>query len=193
MVLLALPPADHLLIERDRGQFVPSRRRCMMANVRAERLLKIPAEPSPELLIPGAAAQTRVVSMAGIRLDPPKSTRLFKGIICDDISEFESHMPSQAVGSLPTNRMSLKTARHRVPALRGSATDGACHGRSFKSSFATRSPRSLEQVKRSLEQVKRSCNIKSFASAASARGALPLPDIIVGLLLWASQFRTRSR
>jgi hypothetical protein len=66
MVLLALPPADHLLIERDRGQFVPSRR--MMANVRAERLLKIPAEPSPELRIPGAAAQTRVVSMAGIRL-----------------------------------------------------------------------------------------------------------------------------
>jgi len=27
-----------------------------------ERLLKIPAEPSPELRIPGAAAQTRVVS-----------------------------------------------------------------------------------------------------------------------------------
>jgi hypothetical protein len=64
----ALPPADHLLIERDRGQFVPSRRRRMMANVRVERLLKIPAEPSPELLIPGAAAQTRLVSMAGIRL-----------------------------------------------------------------------------------------------------------------------------
>src|SRR6266478_4105383 len=41
MVLLALPPADYLLIERDRGQFVPSRRRRMMANVRAERLLKI--------------------------------------------------------------------------------------------------------------------------------------------------------
>jgi hypothetical protein len=33
MVLLALPPADHLLNERDRGQFVPSRRRRMMANV----------------------------------------------------------------------------------------------------------------------------------------------------------------
>src|SRR5258708_3218953 len=100
MVLLALPPADHLLIERDRGQFVPSRRRRMMANVRAERLLKIPAEPSPELRIPGAAAQTRVVSVAKIRLDRRKSTRLFKGIICDDISEFESHMPSHAVGSL---------------------------------------------------------------------------------------------
>ena len=94
-----MPPADHLLIERDRGQFVPSRRRRMMANVRAERLLKIPAEPSPELGIPGAAAQTRVVSMAKIRLDRRKSTRLFKGIICDDISEFESHMPSQTVQS----------------------------------------------------------------------------------------------
>src|SRR5262249_31806508 len=56
MVLLALPPADHLLIERDRGQFVPSRRRRMMANVRAERLLKIPAEPSPELRIHGACS-----------------------------------------------------------------------------------------------------------------------------------------
>jgi hypothetical protein len=53
-----------------------------------------------ELRIPGAAAQTRVVSMARIRLVSRKSTRLFKGIICDDISEFESHMPSHAVGSL---------------------------------------------------------------------------------------------
>jgi len=97
-VLLALPPADHLLIERDRGQFVPSRRRRMMAKVRVERLLKIPAEPSPELRIPGAAAQTRGVSMAGIRLGSWESARAFKGIICDDISEFESHMPSHAVG-----------------------------------------------------------------------------------------------
>jgi hypothetical protein len=93
-------PADHLLIERDRGQFVPSRRRRMMANVRAERLLKIPAEPSPELRIPGAAAQTRVVSMAGIRLGSWESARAFKGIICVDISEVDSYMPSQAVGSL---------------------------------------------------------------------------------------------
>ena len=48
----------------------------------------------------GAAAQTRMVSVARIRLVSRKSTRLFKGIICDDISEFESYMPSQAVGSL---------------------------------------------------------------------------------------------
>jgi hypothetical protein len=64
--------------------------RRMMANVRAERLLKIPAEPSPELRIAGAAAQTRVVSMAGIRLGSWESARAFKGIICLDISEFES-------------------------------------------------------------------------------------------------------
>src|SRR3989454_7584031 len=47
----------------------------MMANVRVERLLKIPAEPSPELRIPGAAAQTRLVSMAGIRLGSWESAR----------------------------------------------------------------------------------------------------------------------
>ena len=96
-MLLALPPADHLLIERDRGQFVPSRRR---RHDGQRRLLKIPAEPSPELRIPNAAAQTRVVSLAGIRLGCWESARAFKGIICDDVSEFESYMPSQTVLSL---------------------------------------------------------------------------------------------
>ena len=105
MVLLALPPADHLLIERDRGQFVPSRRRRTMANVLAEHLLKIPAEPSPELRIPGAAAQTRIVSVAEIRRGSGKSARAFKGIICDDISEFESYMPSHAVGIRRADRL----------------------------------------------------------------------------------------
>src|SRR5262249_40623585 len=95
MVSLALPPADHLLIERDRGQFVPSRRGRMMANVRADT-----RRTQPRAAYPNAAAQTRMVSVAKIRLDRRKSTRLFKGIICDDISEFESHMPSHAVGSL---------------------------------------------------------------------------------------------
>src|SRR5262249_56304725 len=90
MVLLALPPADHLLIERDRGQFVPFRRR---ANVRVERLLKIPAEPSPELRIPGAAAQTRVVSMAGIRLGSILSS-------ADSRDEAESaHHPARCLPS----------------------------------------------------------------------------------------------
>src|SRR5205809_7189238 len=114
MVLLALPPADHLLIERDRGQFVPSRRRRTMANVLAERLLKIPAEPSPELRIPGAAAQTRMGSMAGIRLGSGESARAFKGIICDDISEI-------AVGTLITERPPHRSVRaqfgHTAPTL----------------------------------------------------------------------------
>ena len=83
---------------------MPSRRRRMMANVRAERLLKIPAEPSPELRIPGAAAQTRVVSRAGIRLEPWESPRSFKGIICDDVSEI-------AVGTLITERPPHRTER----------------------------------------------------------------------------------
>jgi hypothetical protein len=52
-----------------------------------------------ELRISNAAAQTRIVSKARIRLDFRKSVRSFKGIICGDISEFESYMPSQAVGS----------------------------------------------------------------------------------------------
>ena len=52
----------------------------------------------PELRITGAAAQPRMVSVARIRLVSRKSTRLFKGIICDDISEFESHMPATQSG-----------------------------------------------------------------------------------------------
>jgi len=45
------------------------------------------------------AARTRIVSAAGIRLDPWKSVRPFKGIFCYDVSEFEYYMPSQAVVS----------------------------------------------------------------------------------------------
>src|SRR5437660_12311558 len=54
----------------------------------------------PELRILNAAVQTRIVSVARIRFDFQKSARRFKGIICDDISEFESYMPSHAVTSL---------------------------------------------------------------------------------------------
>src|SRR4029077_17934943 len=94
---------NDLLIERDRGQIVPSRRRRMMASVRP-RLLKTPAEPSPELRISAAAAQTRVVSIAGIRLGSWESPRAFKGIVCDDISEI-------AVGTLITERPPHRTER----------------------------------------------------------------------------------
>jgi hypothetical protein len=53
---------------------------------------------TPELRISNAAAQTRIVSKARIRLDHRKSVQPFKGIFCDDISEFESSHPSHAVG-----------------------------------------------------------------------------------------------
>src|SRR5262252_6222533 len=43
-----------------------------------------------------SAARTRIVSAAAIRLDHRKSVQTFKGIFCDDISEFESYMPKLA-------------------------------------------------------------------------------------------------
>jgi hypothetical protein len=55
----------------------------------------------PELRTANFAAQTRIVSVARIRLLSGESARPFKEIFCDDISEFESHMPSHAVQSLP--------------------------------------------------------------------------------------------
>jgi hypothetical protein len=42
----------------------------------------------------------RGLLVARIRLDQRKSVRPFKGIFWDDISEFESYMPSQPVRSL---------------------------------------------------------------------------------------------
>jgi hypothetical protein len=67
---------------------------------RRTTLAEDPGSTRPERHFPSGAAQTRARSVARIRLDPRKSVRPFKGIICGDISEFESHMPSHAVGSL---------------------------------------------------------------------------------------------
>jgi hypothetical protein len=61
-------------------------------------LAEDPGRTQPQLGIPNAAAQTRIVSKARIRLNSRKSVRSFTGIICDDISEFESSHPSHAVG-----------------------------------------------------------------------------------------------
>src|SRR5215831_20856940 len=63
---------------------------------------------------PTVAARTRIVSAAGIRLDHRKSARPFKGIFCDDISEFESYIASQAVGSLWTMSGSRELAVARL-------------------------------------------------------------------------------
>jgi hypothetical protein len=66
-------------------------------NVAHNALAEDPGHTRPERHFPSGAAQTRIVSAARIRLDPRKSVRPFKGIICGDISEFESFMASHAV------------------------------------------------------------------------------------------------
>ena len=53
----------------------------------------------------GNRSSNAKVSAAGIRLDSRKIYLAFNGIICDDISEFESYMPSQAVESLSASGM----------------------------------------------------------------------------------------
>src|SRR5215813_7658915 len=69
LVLLNWPPLDHLWIgTKSRHVLLPQR----VTNARAS----IPAE---------TAAQTRIVSVDRIRLDPWKSVRPFKGIFCHDM------------------------------------------------------------------------------------------------------------
>ena len=87
MVLLDWPPPDHLGIGRKRGNS------CQRKHPAA--ILAVGSSYPPTV-----AAQTRIVSAAGIRLDHRKSVRPFKGRFCNNISEFESYMPSQAVRSL---------------------------------------------------------------------------------------------
>src|SRR2546429_1904021 len=84
MVLLDWPPPDHLGIGRKRGN-----------SCQRKHPAEILARGSS--YAPTVSAQTRIVSAAGIRLDHRKSVRPFKGIFCNNISEFESYMPTQAV------------------------------------------------------------------------------------------------
>jgi hypothetical protein len=65
-----------------------------------------------ELRIANVAAQTRIVSVARIRLDSWKSVRSFKGIFYNDISEFESDHLSQAVQSRSAMSRSQEFVRH---------------------------------------------------------------------------------
>src|SRR5262249_10422767 len=80
MGLLLCRRADHLLNERDRGQFVPSRRRRMMANVRAETLAEDPGRTQPRAAYPGAAQLKREWSpWAEFGSDPGNPRALSKG------------------------------------------------------------------------------------------------------------------
>src|SRR5690349_20878200 len=111
-----MPPTQ--LLPKRRGQLAPTyafaRHLAIGVGMDGQRpcrtLAEDPGRTQPRAAYPRAAAQTRVVSLAGIRLRSWESARVFKGIICADVSEFESYMPSHAVGSPPRDiRRPLKT------------------------------------------------------------------------------------
>src|ERR1700756_87549 len=99
MVLLDWPPPDHLGIGRKRGNS------CQRKHPAAILALGSPT----------VAAQTRIFSAAGIRLDHRKSVRPFKWRFCNNISEFESYMPSHAVASLRARQASWIELRFKSP------------------------------------------------------------------------------
>jgi hypothetical protein len=72
--------------------------------------------------------KTRIVSVARIRLEPRKSARPFKGIIRDDISEFESSHPSHAVGLHSYHVKSARLTRGRSVAIGVHATPSSHDG-----------------------------------------------------------------
>jgi hypothetical protein len=78
-----------------------------MANAGAKRLVRS-GQHEAERHFPSGAAQTRIVSLARIRLNPRKSVRHFKGIICGDISEFESSSKIVAGNPWPSLLSSLR-------------------------------------------------------------------------------------
>jgi hypothetical protein len=112
-VLLVLLPVEHLWIGRNRGQFVPYSDAARWP-ISAQNTAEDPGSTRPERHFPSGAAQTRIVSVARIRLDSRQSVRSFKGIICGDISEFESYMASHAVGSPPGRIQDTSLARIAV-------------------------------------------------------------------------------
>src|SRR5258708_35704740 len=110
MVLVVLRPPDNLWIGRKSRQFVPSRRRRLMPNVCASTS----AKSRPELRIPTAAAQTRVVSGGEVWPIQRELSRHLKYMTRARISEI-------AVGTLITERPPHRTVRaqfgHTAPTL----------------------------------------------------------------------------
>ena len=82
-----------------------------MANVLAAALAEVPAESSPELRIPNAAAQTRMVSVPEIQRGWGKFARPFKGIICDVLPPQPRSLVS--VGYVWVAEFSATAARQR--------------------------------------------------------------------------------
>jgi hypothetical protein len=88
--------ADHLWIGTKSRQFLPSRR---LTNIRARRASEILAL-GPSCGSSPAQLKREESLWPEFRLHSGESARHFKGIFCDDFSEFESDQLSYAVGSL---------------------------------------------------------------------------------------------
>src|SRR5207253_4729983 len=72
-------------------------------------------------------ASMTVLAALRIRLDSRKSGRPFRGIICDDISQFESDHLSHAVGSLAllAAMTGIGCPTHRYLAISGYSSAGS--------------------------------------------------------------------
>ena len=131
----SLPPAEHLWIGRNRGNS------CLTAiAARWLMLVEDPGSTRPERHFASGAAQTRTVSVGRIRLDSWKFMRSYKGIICGDISEFESYHPSHAVvASLTTPTVTCHRLGH-------SAMSAQCRSSHGSGPYSTRQvPRYLSR------------------------------------------------
>lgn len=124
-----------------------------------ERLLR--SGTRPELRLLDAAAQTRIVCVAGIRLDSRKSVRPLKGIICPDISEFESHMLSQPV---PVSRGSVRFAKIRAAFDRR---------QSFACAEPVRLRRKIQKITSSIRSTRTSSCIRLSTSLFSKKHEVP--------------------
>jgi hypothetical protein len=130
-----MPPTQ--LLPKRRGQLAPTyafaRHLAIGVGMDGQRpcrtLAEDPGRTQPRAAYPRAAAQTRVVSLGGIRLRSWESARVFKGIICADVSEFESYIASQAVGlwPLPSGGSAwCPSARISIPQVITMFYDAAC-------------------------------------------------------------------
>jgi hypothetical protein len=129
------PSSRHLALGQDRRMGGHRKRRpdrdrnsdqhlavCEVGTVQAAPLH---LSPAPRTSSPALLSASPTPSVAGVRLNSWKSVRVFKGIICGAISEFESYHPSHAVGlragrnTLTRNPTAEWLARKTPKRLRG--------------------------------------------------------------------------
>jgi hypothetical protein len=112
MVLLNWPRLDHLWIGQNRGNSCHRSDGSSMTNVRARTLAEVLARG--RAASPGRRSSNANSLCGQNSAGSGQSERPFKGIFCDDVSEFESDHLSQPVRlQRVTYEGCLKSARHR--------------------------------------------------------------------------------